>query len=751
MKLDTEFYRLPLRFDAQRLAQEVGALTQDKWRPHPLRPPGNTAVPLVAVDGDADSHSVCGPMRTTPVLDRCPYIRQVLASFRTALGQCRLVRVDADAEVPDQVDTDYGWMQRLQIHVPVVTFPEVRFVCNDKTVHIPAGESWIIDTWRRHSVVNPTDERRVHLVMETVGSPFVWELVAQAQWPAEPKRKTRMTSHLLEFKPEQNVELGFEQIHRPVVMNPWEQTCLVDFLFEELAADETNHQDVINKIRIAVRNFRRSWRSLWTRFGDDLTAEDQYRQMLDKLDQALRAFEGRLVFSNGLEAVELFRQAIIRPALNPPSASGRPKTEERRPKAEGSAEMATGVSSTTTERREGTHECAKVSAPGQNTNHRLSAPTPTPSRDPNMTTTNQPPTKQQQDPAESPLRSVHTTNLPQMFQQAGISLLISTYQAGRLILARSDEGEFNTHFRNFPTPMGLACDGHRMAIGTKIAVWEFRNQPEVSRLLEPPNKHDACFLPRAAHVTGDISIHEIAWAGPELWIVNTRFSCLCTLDRDHSFVPRWRPPFISGLAPEDRCHLNGLSLVDGKPKYVTALGTADTPQGWRENKAFGGILMDVESGEIIAQGLSMPHSPRFYNGKLWVLESGAGSLSVVDLDSGKLDHVALLPGFTRGIDFYGPFAFIGLSQVRESAVFSGLPITERGDELVCGVWVVDIRNGQTVGFLRFEDGVQEIFAVGVVANSRFPELLNEGDNAEIVSNSWVLPDEALKEVQVRDG
>ncbi len=355
----------------------------------------------------------------------------------------------------------------------------------------------------------------------------------------------------------------------------------------------------------------------------------------------------------------------------------------------------------------------------------------------------------EQAPGDSPLRSVHTENLPQLFQQAEIALMISTYQAGRLILARNDGGTLNTHFRNFASPMGLACDGHRLAIGTKVAVWEFRNQPEVCQQLEPPGKHDACYLPRACHVTGNIDVHEIAWSGPELWIVNTRFSCLCTLDRDHSFVPRWRPKFVSGLAAEDRCHLNGVALVDGQPKYVTALGATDTPEGWRENKAFGGVLMDVESGEILARGLSMPHSPRLYQGQLWVLESGTGSLSVADPQSGKLDCVAMLPGFPRGIDFYGPYAFVGLSQVRESAVFSGIPVTKHREELKCGVWIVDIRNGQTVGFLRFEDGVQEIFAVQVMTNTCFPELLNWEDNKQVVSNSWVLPDKALKDVQRR--
>ena len=122
------------------------------------------------------------------------------------------------------------------------------------------------------------------------------------------------------------------------------------------------------------------------------------------------------------------------------------------------------------------------------------------------------------------LQSVHTNTLPELLRQAGCSVLVSTYQAGKLIAVRADGDRANTHFRNFDTPMGLAHDRGRLAIGTKLHVWEFHNQPEVARQLDPPGRHDACFLPRYAQVTGQIGIHEIAWAGDELWIVNTRFS-----------------------------------------------------------------------------------------------------------------------------------------------------------------------------------------------------------------------------------
>jgi uncharacterized protein (TIGR03032 family) len=349
----------------------------------------------------------------------------------------------------------------------------------------------------------------------------------------------------------------------------------------------------------------------------------------------------------------------------------------------------------------------------------------------------------QNPPANEPLRSIHTNNFSEILSELGISLVISTYQASKLIVVRNDCGVINTHFRIFSKPMGLAADYARLAVGTTDQICELRNVPAVAMKLEPKGKHDACYLPRHFHVTGDIDIHEMAWSKQELWFVNTRFSCLCTFNVDYSFVPRWRPHFISTIAPEDRCHLNGLGMVNQQPKYVTALGATDTSGGWRESKANGGILMDVDNNQIIASGLSMPHSPRWYHNRLWVLESGQGSLAIVDRDSGHWQAIAQLPGFTRGIDFWGPLAFIGLSQVRETAVFSGIPLTERLNERNCGVWVVNIETGQTIAFLKFEDAIQEIFAVQVLP-ARFPEIIDWEE--KLIGTSYILPDEALRDV-----
>jgi uncharacterized protein (TIGR03032 family) len=346
-----------------------------------------------------------------------------------------------------------------------------------------------------------------------------------------------------------------------------------------------------------------------------------------------------------------------------------------------------------------------------------------------------------------PLRSVHTDNFPAILRELGVSVLVTTYQAGKLVMLRPDGDRLNTHFRAFSKPMGLALDGDRLAIGTGVEIWEYHNAPAVARRLEPAGTHDACFLPRSSVCTGDVQIHEMAWADsgdddPELWFVNTRFSCLCTRSTTHSFVPRWKPPFVSALAPEDRCHLNGLCVADGRPAFVTALGATDTRGGWRADKKAGGVLLDVASGEVVTRGLSMPHSPRWHDGRLWVLDSGSGGLGCVDPATGRYEAAAELPGFTRGLDFVGPLAFIGLSQVRESAVFSGIAVAERPlEERCCGVWVVDTRTGETVAFVKFEDAVQEIFAVQVLPGVQRPDVVN--DQMGLIADSFVVPDEAL--------
>jgi uncharacterized protein (TIGR03032 family) len=335
------------------------------------------------------------------------------------------------------------------------------------------------------------------------------------------------------------------------------------------------------------------------------------------------------------------------------------------------------------------------------------------------------------------LGSHATGSFAHRLRRLNSSLVISTYQTNKLICARQRDGLLNTHFRDFDKPMGIAAAKGRFSVGTRTEVWDMRDMPAVAPKVEPPGTHDACYLPRNRHVTGDIAVHDLAFAGGELWLVATAFSCLATLDADHSFVPRWKPPWISAVQPGDRCHLNGLAVVDNQPRYVTALGQTDEPGGWRPGKATDGVIVDVQSNEVIASGLSMPHSPRWHDKRLWVLESGKGELCMVDLDKGTTETIVQLPGFTRGMTLSGRTAFVGLSQIRESSTFGDLPLVERLDERQCGVWVVDLPRAEVEGFLRFDDLVQEVFDVALLTGHRYPEIAEPGSSA--VATAFELP------------
>ncbi len=334
-------------------------------------------------------------------------------------------------------------------------------------------------------------------------------------------------------------------------------------------------------------------------------------------------------------------------------------------------------------------------------------------------------------------RYLHSGDLPELLKALGASLLLTTYQAGKLVVVRAAQPRLSSLLLSLAQPMGIASDRGRLAVGTKGQIWFWQNAPELAHQFEPTGAHDSCFVPRWSHVTGDIRVHELAWAGCDLWVVNTRFSCLCTLEINSSFVPRWLPPFVSRLAPDDRCHLNGLAVADGRPRYVTVLGQTDTPEGWREKKANGGAIVDVADGAIVARGLCMPHSPRVHAGRLWVLDSGRGRVLVVDPQTGQSDTVASLPGYTRGLAFCGPYAFVGLSRIRETAQFGGLPLAERHGELKCGIWVLDVASGQAAGFLEFEADIDEIFDVHVLQEHRFPNVI--GLQKETVHDVFVLP------------
>ena len=343
--------------------------------------------------------------------------------------------------------------------------------------------------------------------------------------------------------------------------------------------------------------------------------------------------------------------------------------------------------------------------------------------------------------AQEKLREVsyeYSNNLAEILSHLKISLFFSTYQAGKLGVVTAKNNELNIAFHNFERVMGMAINPARMAIGGKDWVYFLKNDLDIAAQIEPPGSHDACYLTRSGQYTGDISIHDLAWGGKELWIVNTRFSYLCTLSNNYNFLPQWRPNFVSAIAPEDRCHLNGMAMVNNMPKYVTVLGRTNTAGGWRDNKASGGCILEVPSSKVVTDGLSMPHSPRMYQNMLWVLNSGKGEIITVDPSSGKQETISSLPGYTRGLAIVGKYAFVGLSKIRETAIFGNLPICDRFDELKCGVAVVDLQARKMISCLEFKSGVDEIFDVQA---SRFSNAMLSGPHAvtDGANQIWSLP------------
>jgi uncharacterized protein (TIGR03032 family) len=294
-------------------------------------------------------------------------------------------------------------------------------------------------------------------------------------------------------------------------------------------------------------------------------------------------------------------------------------------------------------------------------------------------------------------------------------------------------------FHNFELAMGIAVAPGRLAIGARSLVWILQDAPAIAPHIEWNEYHDSCYLTRSALYTGEIHGHELAWASDELWVVNTRFSCLCTLDDQHSFVPRWKPPFVTDYAPEDRCHLNGFAFVGGKPRYATCFGLCDERVGWRADKVTGGCLLEVPSGAVVMRGLAMPHSPRVHQGSIWILDSGSGRLLRLDPRDGSHATIATVPGYARGLAFLGSLAFVGLSRIRDEATFGGVPVSTCSERLKCGVAIVDIHSGETIGLLEFHTGVDEIFDVQLLAGARSPAVRGPFPEIDDQPPIWLAP------------
>ena len=305
-----------------------------------------------------------------------------------------------------------------------------------------------------------------------------------------------------------------------------------------------------------------------------------------------------------------------------------------------------------------------------------------------------------------------------------LSLSFSTYQAGKLFfVGMADQHQLSVFERTFTRCMGIGLDPLTQAlwVANLYQIWRFENA------LKPGQDHqgyDRVYVPQVGFTTGDVDAHDIAVDQQGPVFVNTLFSCLARPSERYSFEPYWLPPFISKLAAEDRCHLNGLALKDGLPAYVTCVSQTDANEGWREHRQTGGIVIDVQTNEIVADGMSMPHSPRWYRDRLWVLNSGEGEFGYLDMKSGQFEAIAFCPGYLRGLSFHGDFAVVGLSRPRRNKSFEGLSLQQKlEDKNVqprCGLQVINLKTGDIVHELRIEGVVEELYDVCVLPGVKRP-------------------------------
>jgi len=310
------------------------------------------------------------------------------------------------------------------------------------------------------------------------------------------------------------------------------------------------------------------------------------------------------------------------------------------------------------------------------------------------------------------------------------TVAFTTYQAGKIFFVGTDPktGATTQLLRTFSNPMGLALRGDMLALGDIDSIQLFRNVPVLAASYpKKPDTYDAMFLPRTRFQTGSVHMHDIELLedGSVLG-VNTAFSCLCLTDGQDNFRVVWKPPFVSDVVPEDRCHLNGMAFDQGQVRYLTALGTQDTPGGWRQDKLKGGVVLEYPSGKVLAQGLAMPHSPRLWQGRLFLLLSAIGQLVEMDLRDGSIRVVAELGGFARGMDIVEGYAFIGLSKMRHmGGEFSELPTAQR--DYLPGICVVELASGKLVAQLEYSDYLDEVYEVRLLRGLRRPNLLTSED------------------------
>ena len=375
-------------------------------------------------------------------------------------------------------------------------------------------------------------------------------------------------------------------------------------------------------------------------------------------------------------------------------------------------------------------------------------------------------TEKKDEKVEFNFSSKSTDNFPKILKALNISLAVTSYQSSRLILVRSDGENIDTNLKIFPRPMGVYASDERITLGTLTEVIEFKKSETVlneikngkldrennfsRKLLEKEKEQqeklreqqikeieevknaDALYLPRASITTGMINIHDIAWGNEGLWVVNSTFSCLSTLSSNNSFIARWKPEFITELVPEDRCHLNGMAMKDGKPKYVTTFNKENSRDSWNKTKIYDGTLIDIDTNEILLDGMIMPHSPKYYKDHIYVCESGLGVVWKYNIKTKQKTELIKLQGFTRGIYIYGGLMFVGTSEIRTSDIENPIPISKEFEKTFAGIWIINLEDGSEIGNIIFDGDIDQIYDIAIIPNSINPELLKQ--NSSLIRN-----------------
>ncbi len=327
-------------------------------------------------------------------------------------------------------------------------------------------------------------------------------------------------------------------------------------------------------------------------------------------------------------------------------------------------------------------------------------------------------------------------------KEVNSSFLISCYKNNAVCCIGRTVHRDNTTTReqlslwisDFERPMGMYADkdtrgNDNVYIGTSKLLWKYinhGNKPSDNNTTD----FDASYIPKWLDNISDIDCHDIVEdENNNVFFVSAQFGCVCQRSDTHSFKVYWQPPWISKVAAEDRCHLNGLCLRDGVPRYVTAIAQTDVRSGWRENRESSGLVYDIIDNSIVCDNLSMPHSPRWYNNQLWILESGTGYFGRITDNVFKKE--VFIQGFLRGLSFIGKYALIGSSLDRHEKVFQdiqlGKNLKDKQISAKCGVFIVNLDTMDVVHNLIIDNPIKEIYDVVALKGITRPVLESIND------------------------